>query len=163
MPRIYRAARALERSVSIDPGFALAHARLAEAWNELDDSERAKEEMLRALAGQSSHPPARKADALYVDAIHRTLVGDYPGAITAYTELAGKVAGSGSAAGSGRLGRARERNYEVAKALEEYRKAARQDPQNAAAHLRAAILLGRQQSTTLPPPSSTRPIRCTRH
>jgi tetratricopeptide (TPR) repeat protein len=32
----------------------------------------------------------------------------------------------------------------VAKALEEYRKAARQDPQNAAAHLRAAILLGRQ-------------------
>src|ERR1017187_401725 len=49
----FRAARALERSVSIDPGFALAHARLAESWNELDDSERAMEEMLRALATQS--------------------------------------------------------------------------------------------------------------
>src|ERR1017187_8679540 len=140
----YRAARALERSVSIDPGFALAHARLAEAWNELDDSERAMEEMLRALATQSSHPPARKADALYVDAIHRTLVGDYPGAITAYTELAGKVAAAEVPPVLVDLGRSLERNYEVAKALEEYRKAARQDPQNAAAHLRAAILLGRQ-------------------
>src|ERR1019366_2738375 len=124
---------------------ARALARLAEAWNELDDSEKAKEEMLRALAGQSSHPPARKADALYVDAIHRTLVGDYPGAITAYTELAGKVAAAEVPPGLVDLGRARERNNEVAKALEDYRKAARQDPQNAAAHLRTAILLGRQQ------------------
>jgi tetratricopeptide (TPR) repeat protein len=140
----FRAARALERSVSIDPGFALAHARLAESWNELDDSEKAKEEMLRALADQSSHPPARKADALYVDAIHRTLVGDYPGAITAYTELAGKVAEAEMPQVLVDLGRACERNNEVAKALEDYRKATRQDPQNAAAHLRAAILLGRQ-------------------
>jgi serine/threonine protein kinase len=141
----FRAANALERCVSINPGSALAHARLAESWNELDDSERAKEEMLRALAGQSSHPPARKADALYVDAIHRTLVGDYPGAITAYTELAGKVAATEVPQVLVDLGRAHERNDEVAKALEDYRKAARQDPQNAAAHLRTAILLGRQQ------------------
>ena len=140
----FRAARALERSVSIDPGFALARARLAESFNELDDSEKAKEEMLRALADQSSHPPARKADALYVDAIHRTLVGDYPGAIAAYTSLAGKVAVAEAPQVLVDLGRSRERNNEVAKALEEYRKAARQDPQNAAAHLRAAILLGRQ-------------------
>jgi tetratricopeptide (TPR) repeat protein len=141
----FRAARALERSVSIDPGFALAHARLAESWNELDDSERAKEEMLLALDGQSSHPPARKADALYVDAIHRTLLGDYPGAITAYTELAGKVAKAEAPQVLVDMGRSLERNNEVAKALEEYRKAARQDPQNAAAHLRAAMLLGLRQ------------------
>jgi tetratricopeptide (TPR) repeat protein len=142
----YRAARALERSVSIDPGFALAHARLAEAWNELDDSERAQEEMLRALADQSSHPPARKADALYVDAIHRTLVGDYPGAITAYTALAGKITAAEMSQVLVDLGRARERNDEVDKALGEYLKAERRDPQNAASHLRAAILLGSRQS-----------------
>ena len=141
----YRAARALERSVSIDPGFALARARLAEAWNELDDSERANREMLRALADQSGHPPARKADALYVDAIYRTVAGDYPGAISVYTELARKVAAADMAPVLVDLGRALERNDEVAKALEEYHKAARLDPQNPAPHLRTAMLLGRQR------------------
>src|ERR1035437_10392587 len=90
-------------------------------------------------------PRPRKADALYVDAIHRTLLGDYPGAITAYTELAGKVAQAEVPQVLVDLGRSLERNNEVAKALEEYRKAARQDPQNAAAHLRAAMLLGSRQ------------------
>ena len=141
----YRAARALEKAVSIDPGFALARARLAEAWYELDDSEKAKDEMLRATDDESSHPAVRKADALYVDAIHHTLIGEFPAAITAYTELAGKVAEAEMAPVLVDLGRALERNDEVAKALEQYRKAARQDPQNPAAHLRAAILLGRQR------------------
>ena len=141
----YRAARALEKAVSIDPGFALARARLAEAWYELDDSEKAKDEMLRATDDESSHPAVRKADALYVDAIHHTLIGEFPAAITAYTELAGKVAEAEMAPVLVDLGRALERNDEVAKALDEYRKAARLDAQNPAAHLRAAILLGRQR------------------
>jgi tetratricopeptide (TPR) repeat protein len=141
----YKAARALERAVSLDPGFALAHARLAEAWNELDDSDKAKDEMLRALEDQSTHPAPRRADALYVEAIHRILVGDFPRAILTYTELAGQVPGAENPQVLVDLGRARERNNEIAKALEAYREAARLDPQNAAAHLRAAVLLGPRQ------------------
>src|SRR5689334_4794931 len=45
----YRAAKALEEAVKLDPGFALAHARLAEARSELDDAEGAAREMLAAL------------------------------------------------------------------------------------------------------------------
>ncbi|MBZ5624377.1 MAG: protein kinase [Acidobacteriia bacterium] len=138
----FRAARALERAVSLDPGFALAHARLAEAWNELDDSEKAKEEMLRALPQSGSAPP-QGTDALYADAIQRTLTGDFPGAIRAYVDLTGKGSEVEKASVLVDLGRVRERNDEFPKALEAYREAARRDPQNAAAHLRAAMLLGR--------------------
>lgn len=136
----YGAIRALERAVATYPDFALAHARLAEAWNELDDSEKAKEEMLQALAAQSVHPQNRPA-ALYIEAIHRTLMGDFPFAIRSYAELAGQAGDPEKAQVLVDLGRSHERNGEVPKALEAYRQAAAHDPQNAAAHLRAGILL----------------------
>ena len=139
----YRAARALERAISIDPGFGLAHARLAEAWNELDDSEKAKGEMLQALAAQSSHPAARTADALYVDAIHRTLMGDFPAAIRTYKQLLGQAPAAEVAQILVDLGRTQQSNGEPSNALESYRLARQRDPNNAAAHLRTGILLGR--------------------
>jgi eukaryotic-like serine/threonine-protein kinase len=141
----YRAVRALERAVALDPDFALAHARLAEAWNEIDDSGRAKSEMLRALSKRPGHAASPETDPLYVDAINRTLIGDFPGAIRAYTQLVARLSESEKAQVLVDLGRARERNDEVPKALEAYRQAAQLDPQNAAAHLRAAILLGGRQ------------------
>ncbi|HXS95503.1 MAG TPA: tetratricopeptide repeat protein [Candidatus Limnocylindrales bacterium] len=138
----YRAARALERAVSVDPGFALGHARLAEAWNEIDDSDKANQEMLVALEDEANRPPQRKSDTLYVEAIHRTLAGDFPSAITKYNELGGSVPKSEKPQVLVDLGRALERNLQISRALEAYNEAARLDPQNAAAHLRAAILLG---------------------
>jgi hypothetical protein len=44
----FKASKALERAVSLDPKFSIAHARLAEAWMELDYTDRARESMLRA-------------------------------------------------------------------------------------------------------------------
>src|SRR5205823_2316787 len=44
----YGASKALERAVAADDGFALAHARLAEAYIELDNADKAKDEILRA-------------------------------------------------------------------------------------------------------------------
>jgi tetratricopeptide (TPR) repeat protein len=141
----YRAVRALERSTALDPGFSLAHARLAEAYNEIDDSEQAKGQMLLALSAQSAHAASRQTDPLYIDAISRTLIGDFPGAIRVYTQLASRVSDSERAQVLVDLGRAHERNDEVPKALDAYREAARLDPQNAAARLRAAILVGTRQ------------------
>ena len=49
------ARKALEQSVAIDPTFALAHASLARAYDELDYTDRAKDSMLRAVtAAQES-------------------------------------------------------------------------------------------------------------
>ena len=44
------ARRALGQSVAADPAFAIAHATLARAYDELDYTERAKDSMLRAVA-----------------------------------------------------------------------------------------------------------------
>src|SRR5262245_54138151 len=44
------ARKAFERAVAIDPRFALAHAGLARAYDELDYTDRAKDSMLRALS-----------------------------------------------------------------------------------------------------------------
>jgi tetratricopeptide (TPR) repeat protein len=141
----YRAVRALERSTAIDPAFSLGHARLADAFNEIDDSGQAKSEMLVALSARSPHAASRQTDPLYIDAINRTLIGDFPGAIGVYTQLASRVPHSEKDEVLVDLGRAHERNDEVPKALDAYREAARLDPQNAAAHLRMAILLGTRQ------------------
>jgi len=140
----YRAQKALEQAVALDPGFSLAHARLAEARSELDDSEGANQEMLAALPTRSSRAP-RGVAALYVDAIHRTLQRDFPGAIRGYADLAGRVSQAEKSAVLVDLGRAYEKADQSPKALETYREAIRLDPQSAAAHLRAAILMGRQR------------------
>ncbi len=44
------ARKSLEQAVSVDPAFALAHASLARAYDELDYTDRAKDSMLRAVA-----------------------------------------------------------------------------------------------------------------
>lgn len=139
----FRAGKALEQAVALDPKFSLAHARLAEARSELDDAQGADREMLAALPTQSGDV-AHGAAALYVDAIHRTLLRDFPGAIASYDALARQVPAAERAAVLVDIGRVREKNAETSKALDAYRDAIRTDPQSAAAHLRLAILLGRQ-------------------
>jgi serine/threonine protein kinase len=54
----HRASKALARAVEIDPSYAMAHAHLAEAWYELDYLERAKDELLKAMAPRGSLPAA---------------------------------------------------------------------------------------------------------
>src|SRR6185436_15791083 len=115
---------------------------LAEALSELDDSGGANREMLAALPTQSGES-ARGAAALYVDAIHRTLLRDFAGAITSYQLLATEVQPAERAAVLVDIGRVHEKNAKVAAAIDAYREAIKVDPQSAAAHLRLAILLAR--------------------
>ncbi len=140
----YRAARALEQAIQLDSGFALAHARLAEALNEMDDEAGANRELVLALPDGGS-PRRGGIEDLHIDAIRRTLVDDFSGAIRTYTELIGNVPDAASkAALFVDVGRVREMNQENAKALAAYREAIKRDSQNAAAHLRAGILLAAQ-------------------
>jgi tetratricopeptide (TPR) repeat protein len=140
----FRAARSLEKAVELSPDFALAHARLAEARNELDDAEGAREEMLRAVPLGGARRVSG-VDALYIQAVHGALSRDFPAAIQTLIELAARVPESDRPAVLVDLGRAREKNRESPKAADAYRDAIRLDPHNAAAHLRLAVLLGRQQ------------------
>jgi tetratricopeptide (TPR) repeat protein len=140
----YGAARMLQKAVDLDHDFALAHARLAEAASELDDSGRASSEMLAALPKGSAAIPGGTA-GMYIDAIHRTLTGDFAGATTVYRRLAATAPDSEKAAALVDLGRVYEKSGQGAKALEAFQEALAHDAQNAAAHLRAGVNLGRQR------------------
>jgi tetratricopeptide (TPR) repeat protein/predicted Ser/Thr protein kinase len=140
----YAATRMLQKAVDLDRDFALAHARLAEAATEIDDSARASSEMLAALPQGSASMPGGTA-GMYIDGIHRTLIRDFAGAAKVYRQLADKTPDPEKTAVLVDLGRVYESSGQGAKALEAFREALAHDAQNAAAHLRAGVNLGRQR------------------
>jgi tetratricopeptide (TPR) repeat protein/predicted Ser/Thr protein kinase len=137
-----QASRALEQAVAVDFKFALAHARLAEAWFELDYADKAKDEMLRVQSLVPNRSQLASSDALYLEAINAIVSQDFPGAIKAYTNLAQLSPNEPRVYVD--LGRAYEKNEEPKKALESYAEGARRDPQYATAFLRLGSLYARQ-------------------
>jgi tetratricopeptide (TPR) repeat protein len=140
----YGAARMLQKAVELDHDFPLAHARLAEAASELDDSSRAASEMLAALPRGAGSIPGGVA-GVYIDAIHRTLIRDFKGAANEYLGLANRTSGPDKSFVLVDLGRVYEKDNDVEKALATYREALKVDDLNAAAHLREGVLLGRRK------------------
>jgi tetratricopeptide (TPR) repeat protein/predicted Ser/Thr protein kinase len=140
-----KAANALDRAVSIDPVFALAHARLADASDELDDATRAREEVLKAVAPDSPRSRLSRLDDLAVEAIRRTLTNDAAGAAVVYGELLARSPDSEKAAVLLDLGRAYEKAGQPDKARASFLEAARRSPQYAAAFLRLGVLDRRAQ------------------
>jgi len=138
----YQASQALDQAVAIDNKFALAYARLAEDWIELDYTERAREALLRStsLVRNSTLQPL---DALYLDAVTATATRDFALAIKSYTEIARLTPDQPHAYVD--LGRAYEKNEEIGKAIENYVEATKHDSQYAPAYLRLGILYGRKQ------------------
>jgi len=141
----YKAAKALERAVSLDPGFALAHARLAEASDELDDATRAREEMLAAVAPGAFRTRLSDLDDTVVEAVRRSLANDPAGAVALYRQLLARVPEGEKAAAYLDLGRACEKAGQPAEALASYRQAAGRSPQYAAAFLHLGVLDRRAQ------------------
>ena len=137
-----QASKALEQAVADDNKFALAHARLAEAWFELDYADKAKDEMLRVQSLVPNRSQLATSDALYLEAINATVTKDFPGAIKAYTDLARLLPNDPSVYVD--LGRAYEKNEELKKAIESYVEATNRDPQYATAFLRVGSLYARQ-------------------
>jgi len=137
-----QASKAFAQAVAADPKFALAHARLAEAWFELDYADRAKDEILRVGSLVPNRSQLAASDALYLEGINATIARDFPGAIKAYTEL-GRLSPNEPQVYVD-LGRAYEKNDEIKKAIESYVEATNRAPQYATAFLRVAILYGRQ-------------------
>lgn len=137
-----QATKALEQTVTLDPKFPLAHARLAEAWNELDYAEKAKDEMLKVQSLVPNRSSLARTDALYLEAINATLTRDYPAAIKAYEELVSMTPNEPQAYVD--LGRAYEKNDEIKKAVGSFVEATTRAPQYATPFLRVGILYARQ-------------------
>lgn len=137
-----QASKAFEQSIAADYKFPLAHARLAEAWFELDYADRAKDELLKVQSLVPNRSQLAKTDALYLDAILATVNRDFPTAIKAYSELARLSPKDPHVYAD--LGRAYEKNEELNKAIESYKRAADLDPQYGISFLRVGSLYARQ-------------------
>jgi len=140
----FNAQSALSRAVAADESFALGHARLAEAWAELDSVERAQREILLALRSPPGFRRSPAASRLTVEAIQSSIARDLPGAVSKYRELIDAVPDRDRAGAWLDLGRAQERSNATADAVASYGKALELDAQYAAAFLRRGALLGQR-------------------
>lgn len=139
----YQASKALQQAISSDENFALAHARLAEAWMELDYIDKAKDELLRASSLSQDHSGLSELDSVYLSAITAAVRRDFPSAIKSYRQIASLTPDQAHVYVD--LGRAYENNEQPKEAIESYLEATKRDPHYATAFLRVGILYGRQQ------------------
>jgi len=140
----YKASKLLERAVAADGQFALARARLAEAWMELDYTDRAKDELLIVtdrLSPERSRLP--ELDTLYVNAVTATVTGDLGRAVNSYSEITRLKHEDANSHVD--LGRAYEKTEQIDKAIESYLTATRMDSGNSAAFLRLGMLYVRKE------------------
>jgi serine/threonine protein kinase/lipopolysaccharide biosynthesis regulator YciM len=142
----FQASKVLKQSVMLDSQYALAHARLAEAYLEIGNTEQAKDEVLaaNALAGRRS---LATNDKLYLDAIDATTRRDFPAAIANYQKVLDEAAGGDKANAYVDLGRAYERNEQTDKAIENYLNATKLDAQSPGAFLHLGIAYSRKRDT----------------
>jgi tetratricopeptide (TPR) repeat protein len=141
-----QARKTLLQSIKLDDGYAPAHARLAEAYLETNDTENAQGELLRA--GQlASGRALETGDQAYRDAIGATITRDFPRAINLYQKILDRAPNSNSEKANAYidLGRAYERNEGLDKATDNYLAATKQDPQSPAAFLHLGIAYSRKQ------------------
>jgi serine/threonine protein kinase len=142
-----KAIHALQVAVDNDKQFALGHARLADAWGELDFAARAREEMLLASAPESEkNLPA--LDHMYVEAVRSTLTHDFAGAVKKYQKILDALPEREKAYGYVDLGRAQQKAGNMNEAAKDYEAASRRDKDNPAAFLRLGILRSREQDAS---------------
>jgi len=141
----FRASKVLQQAVQEDDQFALAHARLAECWNELDSSDKAKDELIRAKDLVPERSVLPQVDGLKLQAVTNTVQRDFGKAVADYQALASSVPATEKAYALVDLGRAYEKNDQLDKAIESHQEATRLNPHYAAAFLRSGIVLGRRQ------------------
>ncbi len=140
-----KASKLFEQALQVDQEFPLAHARLAEAWMELDYEEKATDELLRItelVPNLSAVPPL---DMLYLQAITATVRRNYQGAIENFEEIARRLPEDEKASAYFDVGRAYERARNVDRAVGAFEEVARRDGRIAAVYLRLGSLYGRQQ------------------
>ena len=141
----FQASKALERALEIDNAFALARARQSEAYAEIELTDRAREELLQAMALLPDRSTLSEAESLYLDAVAATLNRNVKTAIDKYSRIVDSVGDVEKSAAYVDLGRAYEKDENLDKAIESYGRATQLDPQSAAGFLRSGILYGRRR------------------
>ena len=142
----YQASKALTQAIDLDSNYALARARLAQAWTELDYTDRAKDELLAVTSITGDRSNVSPLDALYLDAINASVTRRFGDAVKFYGEIVKLTPDSSPAYVD--LGYAYENDGNLDKALENYLKAIELNKgQYATAFLRAGIVYQRKNDS----------------
>jgi tetratricopeptide (TPR) repeat protein len=120
---------------------------LAETYLEINSTERAQEELLRAMSLSPDRSALASADAAYLDALGATVRRDFAAAVGYYQKILDQAASSDKANAYVDLGRAYEKNENPDKAIESYLEATKRDPQSPTGFLRLAVLYSRRQDS----------------
>jgi tetratricopeptide (TPR) repeat protein/predicted Ser/Thr protein kinase len=140
----HQASKALQQAIAIDSNYALARARLAQAWTELDYIDKAKDELLAVTTLTRGGAAISPKDALYLDAVTAMVRRDFREAVKTYSAIAEQSPEESQVYVD--LGYAYENDGQPDKALENYLKAIPlNNGQYATAYLRAGIVYYRQQ------------------
>jgi Tfp pilus assembly protein PilF len=142
----FQATRALQKATSLDRNFGLAHARLAEAWAELDYTGNAEHEMVLASAPEEEKN-LPDLDRRYIEAVRATLIHDLNGAVRAYRGILEALPEDQKGYGYVDLGMAQEKTGDIHLSLQSYEKAAQIRQDNPAAFVHLGILKSRLQDT----------------
>jgi len=139
----HQASKALSQAIAIDSNYALARARLAQAWTELDYIDKAKDELI-AIQGLSRGAAITDKDALYLEAIRAMVAREFKEAVKSYSAIVEMSPDESPVYVD--LGYAYENDGNTDKALESYLKAiSLNNGQYATAYLRAGIVYNRKQ------------------
>jgi serine/threonine protein kinase/Flp pilus assembly protein TadD len=139
----WQASKTLARAVEADEKYALAHARLAEAWTELDYLDKANYELVRVAQLVPDRSVLPERERLYLDAVTSTATRDFAQARKAYEAIAQQTPQEAYAYVD--LGRACEKAEDPKCAGDNYLRATQLNATYATAYLRVGILYTRQQ------------------
>ena len=141
----YKASNLMEQAIKQDPNFALAYARRAEALAELGFFDKATSEMSKAnlLVGTSS---LSTIDRLYLRAINAQVSHDFQQAVESYRQMIPIIPAGDTPHLYVDLGRAYEKNENLADAMASYKDAIKSNSEYAPAFLRMGIVHARQQN-----------------
>lgn len=142
-----QAVNAFKMAIQHDKKYLVAHARLAEAWQELDYTSPAQAEMVAASEPeQESVLP--DLDRKYLQAVRVTLIQDFPKAVERYKDILDNLPDNQKAYGYVDLGRAYEKTGNLKDAVVNYERAAKLSPENPAPFVHLGILKSRQMDMT---------------
>jgi len=139
-----KAAKEFEMAVQLDEKYPLTHARLAEAWSELDFTGEAQKQLLFATATDPKITLST-LERKYIDAVRTTLIHDYSAAAQDYEAILKDLPKGQRPEGMVDLGRAYEKAGRMHEALERYEEAAKLDPNNPAPFVHLGILKSRMR------------------
>jgi serine/threonine protein kinase len=139
-----KATSELQEAVNLDPTFDLAHARLAQAWADLDFTGAAEHEMLLASTPERQRN-LPELDRRYINAVRNTLTHDFDGSVREYSSILTNLPEDQKGFGYLDLGLAQEKAGKIPDSLKSYETAASLTPDNPAPYLHLGVLRSRQQ------------------